>query len=122
MIFFSLEFTFMLLTQFRFTGKSVFYVHDETLPTIPIYVDPVFQNFGWMITLFLQALFVLRGLPCFKSTTHFTNCVILKIKFSFAFLCCLLAISVLTFSVLSKSFALYTLFEATILFLILKGK
>ena len=126
LIFFVLEFTFMLLTQFRFTGKSVFYVHDESLPVIPIYVDPVFQNFGWVITLVLQGLFVLRGLPwatfCIKSTTHFTNCLILKIKFSFALLCCLMALSVLLFSLLSKSFALYTLIEATILFIILKCK
>ena len=114
----------MILTQFKFTGKSVFYIHDNSLnlPIIPIYVDPVFQNFGWLVTLFLQALFVLRGLPCAKSTTHFTNCMILKIKFSFALLCCLLAISVLTFSVLSNTFTLWTLFEAFLLFVALKGK
>lgn len=42
LIFFILEVTFMVLTLFSFTGKSVFYVADQALPVIPIYVDPVF--------------------------------------------------------------------------------
>ena len=42
LIFYILEFTFMLLTQFKFTGTPVFFMNDQSLPTIPIYVDPVF--------------------------------------------------------------------------------
>ena len=48
--------------------------------------------------------------------------MILKIKFSFALLCCLTAVSVLCFSFLSKNFALWTLIEATLLFIVLKCK
>ena len=47
--------------------------------------------------------------------------MVLKIKFSFAFLCCLMAVSVLSFSFLSKNFRIYTLFEAVLLFILLKG-
>ena len=42
LIFFLVQTFFMFLTQFKFTGISVFYVHDSSLPTIPIYVDPIF--------------------------------------------------------------------------------
>ena len=74
-----------------------------------------------MITIFLQGLFVLRGLPFMKTTTHFTNCMVLKIKFAFSLLCCLMAISVLSFSLLSTNFSISTYIGAFIMFLILKA-
>jgi len=55
-----------------------------------------------------------------KATNHFTNCLVLKIKFSFAILCCLMAISVLAFSLLSNGFSIWLYIESFILFLILK--
>ena len=42
LIFFLLQFTFMLLTQFKFANYGVFYVHESSLPDIPIFVDAYF--------------------------------------------------------------------------------
>ena len=55
-----------------------------------------------------------------KATNHFTNCLVLKIKFSFAILCILMAVSVLAFSLLSNGFSIWLYIESFILFLILK--
>ena len=49
----------------------------------PVSMDTTFVYFGWIIVLFLQFVFVLTSLPCFKPGEHFKNILLLKVKYAF---------------------------------------
>lgn len=56
------------------------------------------ESFGWLMLIFLQAIFVLRGLTCFEPGQHYVNCLLLKIRFSFCLLCLVLTLTVSSFT------------------------
>ena len=58
------------------------------------------ETFGWMSVFIMQAIFVLRGLPCLRPGQHYVNCLLLKIRFSFVVLCFFLTCTVCSFAIL----------------------
>lgn len=63
---------------------------DNNLPLVPLQMQNQVESFGWLLVFVLQALFVLRGLPCFEPGQHYVNCLLLKIQFSFCLMCLVL--------------------------------
>ena len=92
---------------------------DDDRPTIPIEIKAEFASLGWMILILFQFLFVIRGLPCLKPGPHYVNTNLLKIRFSFCLLCCLLTLDLLSIAYLAST-SWYYLMVPLIGFVILK--
>ena len=66
-------------------------------------MQPEVEAVGWFLVVFLQGVFVLRGLPCFSPGQHYVNCLLLKIKFSFCLLCITLTATIFAFVTIYKT-------------------
>ena len=100
---FSLEGLAIIALQVHWIGeKTIFDLHinidSDTLPIVPVYVNNIFINVGWLIALALQLFYVIRGLPCLNPGQHYVNCLVLKIKFWFTLLCFIMTTALVTFS------------------------
>jgi hypothetical protein len=73
----------------------------DLLPIVPLQMAYKVESFGWIMLLFLQAIFVIRGLTCcFEPGQHYVNCLLLKIRFSFCLLCLVLTLTISAFACL----------------------
>ena len=72
------------------------------LPLIPMQMEGAVETTGWLGVFILQAIFVLRGLPwpCCQPDQHYVNCLLLKIRFAFCWLCLTLTATICAFSIL----------------------
>ena len=96
-----LEYVAILTLQLGWLGKIRIFTLDKShndLPIVPVYVNNIFLDIGWLTALTLQLLFVLRGLPFMKPGTHYINCLLLKIKWWFIVLCLLMSLSLISYS------------------------
>ena len=89
---------------------------------VPLMMKPQIESFGWLMVFFLQAIFVLRGLPCLQPGQHYVNCILLKIKFSFCLLCLVLTLSIFSFVTTYHLKNIVLLLVPFTLFIILKRK
>lgn len=95
------EYVIIIAVQFQLIGHiPIFHYNDAKtdLPIIPVFVNNIFNDIGWITALALQLFFVIRGLPFMKPGTHYINCLLLKIKWWFILLCLLMTLSMITFS------------------------
>ena len=68
----------------------------------------------------LQAIFVIRGLPCFNAGQHYQNCLLLKLGFSFCWLCLALTVTMSSFIFLYELHNILALILPLVSFIILK--
>ena len=106
---------------------NIFHVQPTTyknakVPLVPLQMQAEVETFGWISVFVLQAIFVLRGLPCLKPGQHYVNCLLLKIRFSFVVLCFFLTCTVCSFATLYNIKNTLALMVPFFLFLALKCK
>lgn len=65
----------------------------------PLYLNQILFVMFWLLFMGCQLIFVLRGMPCFKSTVHYKNVVIMKIRYGFS-------VVTLTFTLLCLAFVI----------------
>lgn len=96
-----LEALAIMALQFNWIGTVTIFnlnINVDTLPIVPVYVNNLFINLGWLLALTYQLFFVTRGLPCLHPGTHYVNCLLLKIKFWFTLLCFFLTVALVSWS------------------------
>ena len=78
------------------------------------------ESFGWVSMFLFQAIFVLRGLPCFNAGQHYVNCLLLKIRFSFVILCVAMTATITCFVFIYEFKNMLFLFAPILMYILLK--
>lgn len=66
-------------------GGNIF--EKSSFQNSPLYVSKFFSSFGWIGCLVFQGIFAFRVLFKKNDSTHYKNCLLLKIKFYFVIMC-----------------------------------
>ena len=89
----------LILLSSKLLGQNSILNLNNNIPQSPVYVSNDFYFSGWIACFLLQGLFAIRGLMCEKATVHYQNCLMLKIKLNFVFLCALFTSSFLLIAI-----------------------
>lgn len=121
LIFFTFQIVVLAVTLSQVLDK-VSILTDKKTEINPFYESNFMFNSGWIVYFSFQALFVLRAFHCRKISTHYRNCLTLKIRLNFVITnsLCIYILILVSATTITKSILEYA--AIAVIFLILKRK
>jgi hypothetical protein len=121
LVFFILQMIVLGLTIGHILDKVSILTDSRTEPS-PLYVNNTYFCSGWACCFAFQALFVMRAFYCRRISTHYRNCLTLKIRLNFVITCSLFIYILVLVSVTTISKSLWEYAAIAFIFLLLKRK
>ena len=121
LVFFTLQIIVLGLTIGHILDKVSILTDSRTEPS-PLYVNNTYFCSGWACCFAFQALFVMRAFYCRRISTHYRNCLTLKIRLNFVITCSLFIYILVLVSVTTISKSIWEYAAIAFIFLLLKRK
>lgn len=121
LVFFTLQMIVLGLTIGQILD-SVSILTDARIEPSPLYVNNTYFLTGWGCCFGFQALFVMRAFYCRRISTHYRNCLTLKIRLNFVITCSLFIYILMLVSVTTIRKTIWEYAAIAIIFLLLKRK
>lgn len=121
LVFFALQMIVLGLTISQILDKVSILTDTRTEPS-PLFVNNTYFCAGWASCFAFQGLFVMRAFYCRRISTHYRNCLTLKIRFNFVITCSLFIYILILVSVTTISKSIWGYTGIAFIFLLLKRK
>ena len=121
LVFFIFQMTVLGLSINQIIDKVSILTDSRTEPS-PLYVNDSYFCAGWACCFGFQALFVMRAFYCRQISTHYRNCLTLKIRLNFVITCSLFIYILVLVSITTVSKSLWEYSAIACIFLLLKCK